>query len=57
MSDNVYILGIGMTRFAKYPEKGVKQLAADGFEALMQDVPVDRKDIEAAWFSNSAWGM
>lgn len=57
MSDNVYILGIGMTRFAKYPEKGVKQLAADGFEALMQDVPVDKKDIEAAWFSNSAWGM
>jgi acetyl-CoA acyltransferase len=57
MGDNVYILGIGMTRFAKYPEKGVKQLAADGFEALMQDLPVDKKDIEAAWFSNSAWGM
>ena len=55
--DDVYILGIGMTRFAKYPEKGVKQLAADGFEALMHDVPVDIKDIEAAWFSNSAWGM
>lgn len=57
MSNDVYILGIGMTRFAKYPEKSVKQLAADGFEALMQDVRVDTKDIEAAWFSNSAWGM
>jgi acetyl-CoA acyltransferase len=57
MSDDVYVLGIGMTRFAKYPEKGVKQLAADGFEALMQDIPVNMKDIEAAWFSNSAWGM
>ena len=57
MSDDVYILGIGMTRFAKYPEKTVKQLAADGFEALMQDIRVDVKDIEAAWFSNSAWGM
>ncbi len=57
MSDDVYILGIGMTHFAKYPEKSVKQLTADGFAALMEDVRIDTKEIEAAWFSNSAWGM
>ena len=56
MPDDVYIAGIGMTRFAKYPDKSVKQLAADALDALEQDLPVDRKDIEAAWFSNSVWG-
>ncbi len=57
MSDDVYILGIGMIRFQKYPEKSIKQLAAEAWQSLQQDVPVEAKDIEAAWFSNSAWGM
>jgi len=57
MSDNVYILGIGMIRFQKYPEKSIKQMSAEAWQALRQDVQVDTKDIEAAWFSNSGWGM
>jgi acetyl-CoA acetyltransferase len=57
MSDDVYILGIGMVRFQKYPDKSIKQLTAEAIEALNEDVRVDPKDIEAAWFSNSGWGM
>jgi acetyl-CoA acetyltransferase len=57
MNDGVYVLGVGMIRFNKYPEKSVKQLTAEAVEELLKDVPVDRKDIEAAWFSNSGWGM
>ena len=56
MPDNVYIVGIGMTRFAKHPDKSVKQLAAEALDALMLDLTFDKKDIEAAWFSNSLWG-
>ncbi len=57
MSDDVYILGIGMIRFQKYPDLSVKHLTAEVWQALLQDVPVSPQDIEAAWFSNSAWGM
>lgn len=57
MSDDVYILGIGMIRFQKYPDKSVKQMVAEAVGALLEDVRVNLKDIEAAWFSNSGWGM
>ncbi len=57
MSDDVYILGVGMIRFKKYPEKTIKQLTAEAMQALFEDVQVDKSDIEAAWFSNSGWGM
>ncbi len=57
MGDNVYILGTGMIRFNRYPEKTVKMMTAEAVRALFEDVAVDGKDIEAAWFSNSGWGM
>ncbi|UCD84323.1 MAG: thiolase family protein [Deltaproteobacteria bacterium] len=56
MSD-VYIAGVGMTRFNKYPEKSIKQLTAEALEAVLKDVSVNKDQIEAAWFSNSGWGM
>jgi len=57
MGDNVYILGAGMTRFAKHPHKTVKQLTAEALAALLADVRADVRDIQAAWFSNVVWGM
>ena len=57
MSEDVYIVGVGMIRFNKYPEKTIKQMTAEAVEALFQDVSVDKKDIQAAWFSDSGWGM
>ncbi len=53
----VYIVGVGMTRFSKYPEKSIKQLTAEAMEAVLKDVPIKKDQIEAAWFSNSGWGM
>src|SRR5450759_1708773 len=46
-----------MIRFNKYPEKNIKQMAAEAMGELIADVPVDKKDIEAAWFSNAGWGI
>jgi len=57
MSENVYILGVGMIRFTKHPDKTVKQMTAEAISALMNDVRVDVKDIQSAWFSNVVWGM
>jgi len=57
MSEDVYIIGVGMIRFNKYPEKTIKQMTAEAVEALFQDVSADKKDVQAAWFSNSGWGM
>jgi acetyl-CoA acetyltransferase len=57
MSENVYILGAGMIRFTKHPDKTVKQMTEEAIKALMNDVKVDLKDIQSAWFSNVIWGM
>jgi acetyl-CoA acetyltransferase len=54
---DVYIVGVGMTRFSKYPEKSIKQLTAEAMEAVLKDVKIRKDQIEAAWFSNSGWGM
>jgi acetyl-CoA acyltransferase len=55
--EDVYIIGIGMFRFGKYPEKSIKQMTAEVVELLLEDAPVEKEEIEAAWFSNSFWGI
>ena len=57
MSDNVYIIGVGMIKFGKYLEKGVKDLTGEALQLVLKDSGVSMEDIEAAWFSNCFWGM
>lgn len=57
MAEGVYILGTGMIRFNKYPEWSIKKLAAEAMGALSQDLEIEWKDIDAAWFSNAGWGI
>ncbi|HME53941.1 MAG TPA: thiolase family protein [Candidatus Lokiarchaeia archaeon] len=59
MSENVYVYGIGMIKFGKFLEKPIKLLTKECLEALLQDCEdkVTKKTIEAAWFSNSGWGI
>ncbi|MGQ9537570.1 MAG: thiolase family protein [Actinomycetota bacterium] len=57
MGEDVYIVGVGMIRFGKYPEKSIKQMTAEVIDVLLKDCPVEKKDIQAAWFSNSFWGI
>ena len=56
MSD-VYIIGIGMNRFNKYPDKSVRSLAEEAIELTLADAGLEKKDIQAAFFSNTFWGM
>jgi len=57
MSDNVYIIGSAMTRFGKHLDKGVKALTGEALRLVLADAELDMKDIEAAWFANSGWGL
>ncbi|MHA1148298.1 MAG: thiolase family protein [Promethearchaeota archaeon] len=57
MNENVYIIGIGMTKFGKFLEKSIKELVGEVVDLVLEDCKLKKQDIEAAWFSNSGWGM
>jgi acetyl-CoA acetyltransferase len=57
MSDNVYIIGVGMTKFGKWLERSIKDLTGEALEAALRDAGLGREDVEAAWFSNTGWGI
>ena len=54
---DVYVVAVGMIRFGKYPDKGIKDLTAMAMKNLFDHSPVDQSAIEAAWMSNAGWGM
>lgn len=54
---DVYILGIGMTRFAKHLDRSVKDLAKESFDKSIVDAGIEKDQIQAAWFSNSSQGI
>ena len=53
---NVFIAGVGMTRFAKHTDRSIKDLTRVALERVVADAGVTLDDIEAAWFANSGWG-
>lgn len=57
MSDNVYIIGVSMTKFGKYLDRSIKCLTGEALRKALKDCDLERKDLEAAWFSNTGWGM
>lgn len=57
MSGNVYIIGVGMIKFGKHMDKGMKQMTGESLDLALKDCGLEKADIEAAWFSNSGWGM
>jgi len=52
----IYIVGVAMTPFGKYPESTVKQLTRDAVAGALNDAGCDIADIGAAWFANSGQG-
>ncbi|WP_054030131.1 thiolase family protein [Desulfatitalea tepidiphila] len=57
MSDNVYIIGVGMIKFGKHLNRDVKDLTGEALREVVRDADVSMEEIEAAWFSNCMWGM
>jgi len=54
--NEVYVIGVDTLRFGKYPRESIKDLAARTVSACLGDTGLDKKDIQALWFSNSGWG-
>ena len=57
MSDNVYILGSAMIKFSKYLDRNIKSLTGEALDLVLKDCGLPLDDIQAAWFSNSGWGI
>lgn len=57
MSNDVYIIGSGMIKFGKYLERGMKDLTREALDLVLLDCGLTKDAIQAAWFSNSAWGQ
>ena len=51
MSD-VYIAGIDMLKFGRFPEKSVPQLGAEAAQLALKDAGVSIQDVEALYSGN-----
>jgi len=54
---NVFIIGLGMIRFGKYPDRGVRNMAHEAIRLALADADLSSEDLQAAFFSNTFWGM
>lgn len=57
MRFNAIIAGVGMTRFMRYPDKGLKELGAAATQAALVDAGISLRDLEAAYVGNCAAGL
>lgn len=56
MSD-VYVIGAGMTRFGKHPDRDSTSLGAEAVRAALRDSGADPRRIQAAWCGHVFQGM
>jgi acetyl-CoA acetyltransferase len=55
--DSVYVIGVGMIRFNKYPDKTVQSMAHEAIDLVLKDAGLIKEDMEAVFFANTFWGM
>ena len=55
--NNVYIIGLGMIRFNKYPDRDVRDMAHEVTQLALQDAGIQAVDLQSVYFSNTFWGM
>src|SRR3990172_4967382 len=54
---DVAVVGAGMTRFAKYPERGLKDLSREAVTVALQSAGMDKEALEVAVVGNAAAGL
>lgn len=57
MKMNAYVAGVGMTRFGRFLDRGLKSLATEAITAALNDAGLQGSDIEAAWMGSAAAGV
>jgi len=53
---DVYVIGAHTIKFGKYLDKSIKDLTAMTVIPCLKETGLDKKDLQALWFSNSGWG-
>lgn len=53
---DVYAGGVGMTRFAKQPDRSLKDLAGEAVAAALADAGVEAANVQQAYFANALAG-
>ncbi len=51
------IAGVGMTKFGKHLDRGLKSIGAEAVTAAIEDAGLDKSDLEAAYVGNAAAGL
>lgn len=54
---SVVVAGVGMTRFAKHPDRGMRSLAEEAVEKALADSGIAPEKVQAAYFGNAAAGL
>lgn len=54
---DVFVIGVGTTKFTRHPDRTVVDLTSDSLDAALRDADVDKESIQTAWFGNFAWGV
>ncbi|MFZ5865327.1 MAG: thiolase family protein [Thermodesulfobacteriota bacterium] len=54
---DVFIIGVGMIKFGKYPDETVRTMGEKAIRLAIEDAGVEKQDLQAAFFSNTFWGM
>jgi acetyl-CoA acetyltransferase len=57
MKMNAFVAGVGMTRFGKFLDRGLKSVAGEAIEAALADAGIAGETIQAAWVGNAAAGL
>lgn len=57
MKLNATLAGVGMTRFMKYPDKGLKELGSEAVRQAVTNAGIELADLEAAFVGNCAAGL
>jgi acetyl-CoA acetyltransferase len=57
MKLNAIVAGVGMTRFAKHPDKGLKELGREAIDKAVADAGLVLADVQAAYVGNCAAGL
>jgi acetyl-CoA acetyltransferase len=53
----VAVVGVGMTPFGKFPEKGIKDLVREAVQGALRDAGIDGKLVQAAYVGNAVAGL
>ena len=57
LMEGIYIIGIGMTKFGKLPDRTVRSMAEEAVLMALKDADIDKIQLQAVYFSNTFWGM